>query len=624
MKSIKNLNLAEKLGKSSWGGASATLRKMPMWQRIVSAIVAFLLVFLLWPADAAKTITAWANDTEAAQTTEEGATDPDPESPDPGGGGEESDDSEVDPETPDQPEVAGPVLESDSSDEETNDENIHSLNDAKDEQCGPYEWDFSAYFGSKTTLNTSSSSTLNTEDYFATNKSARITFVGPYSANYSTLDGGSTTIDSNGYVMNKQHMLKSDGGSKNTHGTIFNNYIKIIPQQNLRSISLNVASVYTSNSQRYAVVGIVKKAATGDTYSKNYIQEFTLNSTNYKTVTFTNGDGFFEKDAEYYIYSRPYNSGKSDYYKYGGIKINNIKTEGYTGKFKLNLNNICSDDIINIAYQDSSGQIFTQKDISVSAGDDHKGNFEFESESVSSGQLKGLQIYSEKTGNTIIFGQSEHNLPIIPDDGSTYDIGDISYYDLCHKINVVVNRGAGADTGNLGVTVLWQDFYVTDEITFQAGGKQIECVIPCFSSDGIIKLNVRNIQDPGKKYKNSEMYVKYNVRDIVQLTLTIEAEADPGQKVALTLNSHPETETIQNNVKVFRGIPLFQDILLFYVEVLPDADGKYNFVSGDKVKLETMQGVIWFHTEAAPTVSYEREFTITENLTLIAEIPSYI
>ena len=443
MKSFKNLNLGKKLGKTSWGGASATLRKMPIWQRIVSAIVAFLLVFLLWPAESAKTITAWAGENVQASEITEEASEPEvePEAESDDSGGEEA-------------EVAGPVLLSDEELlEEAIDENIHSLNEAKDEQCGPYEWDFSAYFGSKTTLNTSSSSTLNTEEYYATNKSALITFIGPYSANYSTLDGGSTTIDSNGYTMNRQHMLKSDGGSYNTHGTIFNNYIKIIPQQNLRSISLNVASVYTSNSQRYAVVGIVKKAATGNTYSKNYIKEFTLNSTNYKTVTFTNGDGFFEKDTEYYIYSRPYNSGKSDYYKYGGIKINNIKTEGYTGKFKLNLNNICSDDIINIAYQDSSGRIFTQKDISVSAGDDHKGNFEFESESVSSGRLKGLQINSEKTGKSIVFGQSEHILPEIPDDGSTIDLENVSYYDLCYKISGYISKGVTAKDDRLGVTV---------------------------------------------------------------------------------------------------------------------------------------------------------------------------
>lgn len=136
-------NQREKFG----GEAVKVLRKMPMWQRIVSAIVAFLLVFLLWPADAAKTITAWANDAETQVATEEGVTDPDPESPDPGGGGEESDDPEVDPESSDQPEV-----EDISGDSETDegfedgefDENAIYLDATNPvpnitENCGPYE-----------------------------------------------------------------------------------------------------------------------------------------------------------------------------------------------------------------------------------------------------------------------------------------------------------------------------------------------------------------------------------------------------------------------------------------------------------------------------------------------------
>ena len=143
MKSMKNLNLAKKLGKTSWGGASATLRKMPMWQRIVSAIVAFLLVFLLWPADAAKTLTAWANDTEAAATTEE-VTEPEPEADDPGG--EEAE------EPAEEAEQAEDIAESEAEGEKESHEDFDDANDENAnfpdannpvpnaaELCGPFE-----------------------------------------------------------------------------------------------------------------------------------------------------------------------------------------------------------------------------------------------------------------------------------------------------------------------------------------------------------------------------------------------------------------------------------------------------------------------------------------------------
>ena len=150
MKAFKKFKSMTNQGEKFGGEAVKVLRKMPMWQRIVSAIVAFLLVFLLWPADAAKTITAWANDAETQVATEEGVTDPDPESPDPGGGGEESDDPEVNPE-PDpeiEPEAepeesAGSETSAESFDQET-DENANFLDASNPvpnltEVCGPFE-----------------------------------------------------------------------------------------------------------------------------------------------------------------------------------------------------------------------------------------------------------------------------------------------------------------------------------------------------------------------------------------------------------------------------------------------------------------------------------------------------
>ena len=204
MKAFKKFKSMTNQGEKFGGEAVKVLRKMPMWQRIVSAIVAFLLVFLLWPADAAKTITAWANDAETQVATEEGVTDPDPESPDPGGGGEESDDPEVDPESSDQPEVAGPVLETDSTDESTEtEEDSGTLNAAGPEACGAYVWDFSAYTGNKKTIKTKSDvASYEKHVYNATGKVAQITFIDPFSTNNNTLDGGSTTISTSGFEMN--------------------------------------------------------------------------------------------------------------------------------------------------------------------------------------------------------------------------------------------------------------------------------------------------------------------------------------------------------------------------------------------------------------------------------------
>lgn len=133
---MKTESIANAKHASSKKTAVTFLRRMPLWQRLISAIMAVLLVFLLWPADAAKTLTAWATDSEASPTTEEAT----PEADDPGSGGEEADDPEVDPDTPDQPEVAGPVLETDSSDESTEtEEDSGTLNAAGPEACGAYE-----------------------------------------------------------------------------------------------------------------------------------------------------------------------------------------------------------------------------------------------------------------------------------------------------------------------------------------------------------------------------------------------------------------------------------------------------------------------------------------------------
>ena len=103
--------------------------------------------------------------------------------------------------------------------------------------------------------------------------------------------------------------------------------------------------------------------------------------------------------------------------------------------------------------------------------------------------------------------------------------------------------------------------------------------------------------------------------------IMIERQGDPKQEVSLSINSSSYM-ALEDNVKVYKGIPLLFG-LVYFVEVKAESDGKYHFFAGDNVKLETMQGVIWFHTQEEPTVSYNREFNISEDLTLIAEIPFY-
>ena len=119
---MKTESIANAKHASSDKTAVKFLRRMPLWQRVISAIMAVLLVFLLWPADAAKTLTAWATDAEATPTTEEATPEADPEADDPGTGGEESDDPTPDPTEPEAGEVAGPDLQDFSNEEASEDD----------------------------------------------------------------------------------------------------------------------------------------------------------------------------------------------------------------------------------------------------------------------------------------------------------------------------------------------------------------------------------------------------------------------------------------------------------------------------------------------------------------------
>lgn len=82
--------------------AVAYLRRMPMWQRVVSAVMAVLLAFLLWPADAAKTFRAWADaaaeaaaEQEAAIVEDDSGTTEDDAVTDADVGGEQSDEANL-------------------------------------------------------------------------------------------------------------------------------------------------------------------------------------------------------------------------------------------------------------------------------------------------------------------------------------------------------------------------------------------------------------------------------------------------------------------------------------------------------------------------------------------------
>ena len=90
MKKGKSVNFKNAKHSTSQSKAVTFLKVMPMWQRVVCAIMAVLLVFLLWPANAAKTIVAWGDAAaaaiEEASSTEEVVTpEGEGEAEDPGG-----------------------------------------------------------------------------------------------------------------------------------------------------------------------------------------------------------------------------------------------------------------------------------------------------------------------------------------------------------------------------------------------------------------------------------------------------------------------------------------------------------------------------------------------------------
>lgn len=260
MKAFKNFSSMLNHGENLRGEHAKVLRKMPMWQRIVSAIVAFLLVFLLWPAESAKTITAWAGENaQATQTTEEAA---DPVADDPGG----EVDPEVDP-VPDpepEPEVdpaddpqeeAGEEATFEDSENAEFDENAIYLDsnapvNGVQESCGPFEWDFSAYKNNNRSFSTvSTEAAIQRYAYLDTNKQATLQFVSPFNSSSDKLDGGASSATENGFVMNAYHRLKGST-NKNTDGQIFSNYIIFTPKTNLLSITISVAAISTKIKDR--------------------------------------------------------------------------------------------------------------------------------------------------------------------------------------------------------------------------------------------------------------------------------------------------------------------------------------------------------------------------------------
>lgn len=177
--------------------AVAYLRRMPMWQRVVSAVMAVLLAFLLWPADAAKTFRAWADAAAEAAAEQEAAIVED----DSGGteseadvGGEEATDefAEADEESlaADEdsaiPHEDGEIFTEDGS----------PVPNANPEACGPYVWDFSAYSSKVTLSRVTKSSTPNSLEYSDKTKKATVVFYGPlgYTSGNYNLDGGDATI----------------------------------------------------------------------------------------------------------------------------------------------------------------------------------------------------------------------------------------------------------------------------------------------------------------------------------------------------------------------------------------------------------------------------------------------
>ena len=186
--------------------AVAYLRRMPMWQRVVSAVMAVLLAFLLWPADAAKTFRAWADAAAEAAAEQQAAIVED----DAGG-------TEVDAAT--DADVGGEeASEAAGTDEET----IETSKDANEEADSsvPHEdgeifaidrsqlpndineaynnvWDFSAYPSSVVMSKVTNKTVANSLAYADKNKIADLVFYGPLAnssnANYK-LDGGDSTI----------------------------------------------------------------------------------------------------------------------------------------------------------------------------------------------------------------------------------------------------------------------------------------------------------------------------------------------------------------------------------------------------------------------------------------------
>lgn len=157
--------------------------------------------------------------------------------------------------------------------------------------------------------------------------------------------------------MYRYHKLKDDSGRTNTHGKIYSNFITITPNQNLLKLFINCASVKAEadDFEEFANIGIVKFNGLDNTYSKDFICEVPLRSTNYSTIEFTNPNGVFSANTTYAIYFRPNNCEYSDYANYGGVKINNIKAEAGTGSFKMTINSPL-DDTYEIAYRDSNNK----------------------------------------------------------------------------------------------------------------------------------------------------------------------------------------------------------------------------------------------------------------------------
>lgn len=348
--------------------AVAYLRRMPIWQRVVSAVMAFLLAFLLWPADAAKTFRAWADAaTEAVAEQEVTPTDGDLEGTDDDpeadiGGEKVIDDSVLDSNAVSDDDELVSNAEAEGSDRDgeilTNDGS--PVPNDNPEKCGPYIWNFSAYSSQVEMTQTTTSSTPATLDYADSTKVADLKFIGPlfYASGSTTyyLDGGSTFLSSNnGFKMHNKHKLHADGGSSNPNGIVNkSNYISFTPHVDLSKLVINCASIATANKSRYAVIGIIEANGSQDVKSNNALQEFELKSTTLTDVTFDASqiskltDNVFKAGKTYYIYSRPHkpSQNNSEYASYGGMQIKKITAEKKPASVELSdISGILNDTI---------------------------------------------------------------------------------------------------------------------------------------------------------------------------------------------------------------------------------------------------------------------------------------